>query len=230
MQHSPVLSIRISKQHNEGGNMSSFDFSQDKIIVKNYPELIQISEYEFRRTWQIKLANQLNIDLSKIATKLSFYGHEVRIEADNSSQLINVTVTTKFAPTDYLFFNACNLFAEIDYLLGGITEIQGQARDLWYPWLDMKPNSSVRGHVSRWVMQEIQVGLRHSTHDGFSFFGDLEVNDHIECGAKVISVHPGGAITRETENPGNDFTFQVNGFFMLVRLLKHEPSLVLPAE
>ncbi len=205
--------------------MMPIDYSNVEIITHEYPELIQVSEYEFRKKWSIALRNKIpsTVNLETLSSQLSFDGHEVNLERGADSNQLSVFVRTRFAQTDYLMFNDWNLMAEIDYLLNGIDKIQGQERQYWYPWLSLKVGEKTT--LSRWVMREVQVGLRHNAQDGFQFFGHLEVNELIEGGAKVISVHSGGAITRQSENDVENCTFEMTGFFSLVRLLEYEPSL-----
>lgn len=46
-------------------------------------------------------------------------------------------------------------------------------------------------------MREIGVGIRLDPNEGLSFSGIEEVNGLINCGAKITSIEPGGAIVRE---------------------------------
>ncbi|WP_017324970.1 hypothetical protein [Synechococcus sp. PCC 7336] len=204
--------------------MSSKDYSSFKLVTKNYPDLIQISEDRFQREWSITLKRAISSEtnLGSISEKLSYEGFQVLLKSLDGN-LLEASVTTNYSETDYLFFNTSNLFAEIDQLLCEIELIQGQARNDWFPWLAERSGQPFK--ISRWIIREVDVGLRFSKQGGITFFGTEEVNEMLLHGSKVVSINPGGALTRQITRGGGDPSFEISGFFVSVRLHEHPPSL-----
>lgn len=204
--------------------MTSRNYSRFELVTKNIPELIQISERKFQRTWSIILETMISstLDLSSVSQKLSYEGFEV-VLTTSDNRLLKVLVTTNSSDKDYLFLTTCNLFAEINLLVGEISAIQEKARNNWFPWLAGRSNQDIK--LSRWIRREFQVGLRHNNQEGLSFFGVHEVNEILRHGAKITSIEPGGAITRNVSDIGGSSNFEISGFFVIIKLEEYPSSL-----
>ncbi|MGB7415482.1 MAG: hypothetical protein WA902_14845 [Thermosynechococcaceae cyanobacterium] len=204
--------------------MPKRDYSNIKLITKDYPELIEISEGFFQREWSIIFKDPILEDANLIqkSTLLSYEGFQVDLKKISHTSII-ACVTTNLSDTDYLFFTTSNLFAEIDYLLSEIDSIQGKARQDWFPWLSTRSDQVF--NLSRWIIRKIEVGLRNTGNEGLSFFGIDQVNKLLEESAKATSIQPGGAITKQQGNQGGSVSFEVSGFFIVLILEEYPPSL-----
>jgi hypothetical protein len=67
-------------------------------------------------------------------------------------------------------------------------------------------------------MNEIEVGLRIDSEKGMTFFGTDEINKLLSCGAKVIAIEPGGAITRQLKNDDGSRHIMLTGFSLIIKL------------
>jgi hypothetical protein len=207
-------------------NSEEPDYLNHGIIIKNYPELIQVSEHEYQRNWKIIFKENISVDLESSSSKLSYHGFNVRLEQKDCKSIL-AAVKTNYVETSYLFFNTCNLFVEIDYLLGEIDIIQDRKRNDWYPWL-----AHVHGNTfntRRCIMREIEVGLRHTRQEGLIFFGIEEVNEFLQNGSKIILIEAGGAITKKNENENEseskNINFEISGFFITIKIDEFQNSL-----
>ncbi|AFY40221.1 hypothetical protein Lepto7376_4092 [[Leptolyngbya] sp. PCC 7376] len=204
--------------------MTSKRYADSGITKRNYPELKTLSDNTFQQKWLVSLKKNTpqKPDLDDISKKLSFEGFNIAIE-DLSEKNIQVIVNTAYSETDYLFLNTSNLFAEIDCLLCGIELIQSQERNEWFPWLSERSGQSF--NINRIIIHEIDVGLRISLQQGVSFFGIEKVNEVLLKNSRVISVNPGGALTKKSIDSDGNNSFEISGFFLTIRLHEYQPSL-----
>jgi hypothetical protein len=196
-------------------------YDAERIIIHNWGDLTKNSDdKKWTRDWKIKLKIPIleSTDLASVSRKLSYEGFQVDLDKDSTGDLSISVQTKEWGWEDYLYFNTYKMFEEIDYLLGTIDTIQGQARDTWYPWLWRKRTSEDSFKLSRIIMRRIEIGLRIDPDKGISFFGLEDVNKLIKDGASITSLEPVGVITKELEDDSKNHDFVITGFSILVTI------------
>ncbi|MBK8256730.1 MAG: hypothetical protein IPK82_29170 [Polyangiaceae bacterium] len=108
----------------------------DMIVINNWPKLSQGADGWWERDWEIVLTtDQVTDDSVRVVEhELSDFEKSVKIEVDGKKVKVHVR-TARWGWDHDLYTHSYNLLEAINDRMGQIDTIQGQARNLWNPWL-----------------------------------------------------------------------------------------------
>lgn len=111
------------------------EYNLNSITLPKWPELVQISEERWQRTWKIKLNEPLvnNEKVTMLQNVLS--NDEISVVIRSSGEEVEVVVTTLRWGWDVdLIANSYQILESINNQLCEIKTIQDQPRNIWPPW------------------------------------------------------------------------------------------------
>ena len=111
------------------------EYSADKIIVRNWPKIYQMSDKRWKRVWNIVLVCEQTDATVYREVEEYLSTDEVTIEiAWHGNNLLVSVITDRWAGDDDLIWYYDNILSGINEGIGEIETIQEQARNLWRPW------------------------------------------------------------------------------------------------
>lgn len=111
----------------------------EDIVIHNWPALEQTEDGKWTRAWNVTLFDAPSTDASIRAVERDLSDEEKRVTINKDGRNLCVRVTTdRWGWEDDLYFYSYRMLERINDSIGTIETIQGQARDMWEPWLSRK--------------------------------------------------------------------------------------------
>ena len=105
-------------------------------VVNNWPAVRRTENSKWRRDWQISFRDEIPSGLCMDTLSLHFSGPDffVVLKQVGTKKVVATVMTERDGRSDEFVVASLTMLQAIDEKMGPIDTIEGEARDLWWPW------------------------------------------------------------------------------------------------